>query len=1214
LQVTTDTGGGKTTLTYDSAGNVSTIQDALGRVTTAVYDAKNRLTALTDAAGGTTTMAYNVLDEVTDQYDALGRESRFTYDARGQQTTAVDAYGNPVQQTATLVFDALGRLTQYTDPLNHTTTMTYDAMGRLRTRTSPVGGVETFTYDNAGQRTAYTDQLNHTTTYTYNSRGWQTTMKDALNQVTTATYDTEGNLTSVTNPRGYTTTYAYDALNRLLQSTNALGGLATVVYDAVGNVSARVDELGSRTTYSYDALDRLETRQDALTHVTTLVYDKVGNVVKVLDALGNATTLTYDALNRRTGVQDPGGGLATTVYDAVGNVVNTIDPLGNKATVTYDALNRATAQQDARGGITTVVYDAVGNVVNVIDAVGNRTTFAYDAANRMTQRTDPLGKSGTYAYDLADRLTSETDRLGRRQDFSYDNANRLTGAVWKSSGGSTVNTLTYTYDADGNLLTAADQYGTYTFTYDALDRATSQRDVWGMALTFSYDAAGNRTRVNDSLGGVLTSVYDAVGNLTSRQFGGAGQTPLRIDLTYTSRNQIAGETRYTDLAGTTVVGMSSFTYDNAGRLSNLQHKNASNTVLANYTYTYDLASRVQTTTTNGATVTYTYDAVNELTGDGTNSYSYDLNGNRTMTGYTTGAGNRLTSDGTWTYTYDDEGNLIKKSKGASAETWKYTYDNRNQLTHIEQRSADDNSTPLWKADYKYDVFGNRIEQSPGPGVGPPVVVRFAYDGPNVWADLNDSTQLTTRRLYLDGVDQVFARVSSGGAAAWYLTDRLGSVRDVTNAAGTVQDHIDFSAFGGVVTETNSSIGDRYKWTGREYDGTSGLQYNRARYYDCAVGRWTTQDPLGLPAGDANLYRYVGNGPTNMVDPSGLTGIIQDTYTVLYTMYRAACDPMGDADNLHESIGNRSSIEAKLAYAYAEWIIGPSGPYSQNNTNLSAGIGDGVTFGASYLIRWALYGDEDMVEYHSGTYAVGHGIGNLMALAIYSSLLPNCFPPDTLVSTETGLRPIAEIKPGERVWAYDFQEGQWRLCPIECRHDAVYEGPLVTLDVGGSKVTATAYHPFWVIEGQGLDSRPALRHVDISDDRGGSLPGRWVNSHDLRTGDLVLLRSGNPATICSVWQHDERTPVCNLTVRGLHTFAVGVCGLPVHNSSGSGLTWEEWNEQVNKLKEDIAALEEKIASILEDEYGYGRHRVDGSEKYLTQLLKQIGQLLTQEPTK
>src|SRR5262249_42779419 len=152
------------------------------------------------------------------------------------------------------------------------------------------------------------------------------------------------------------------------------------------------------------------------------------------------------------------------------------------------------------------------------------------------------------------------------------------------------------------------------------------------------------TKVQDSLGGTLTSVYDAANRLTSRQFGGTGQTPVRIDPTYTNRNQLATLNRYSDLAGTTLVGTSSYVYDSAQRLTNLQHTYANSSVLASYVYSYDLANRLSAETVNGTTTSYQYDAVNELTQAGATNYSYDLNGNRTLMGYTTGTANQLTND------------------------------------------------------------------------------------------------------------------------------------------------------------------------------------------------------------------------------------------------------------------------------------------------------------------------------------------------------------------------------------------------------------------------------------------------------------------------------------------------------------------------------------------------------------------------------------------
>jgi YD repeat-containing protein len=85
------------------------------------------------------------------------------------------------------------------------------------------------------------------------------------------------------------------------------------------------------------------------------------------------------------------------------------------------------------------------------------------------------------------------------------------------------------------------------------------------------------------------------------------------------------------------------------------------------------------------TLNYSYDNLRQLTGVSgarTESYSYDINGNRTMTGYTTGPGNRLTSDGTHNYSYDDEGNLTLKTRLSDGQRWEYTWDHRNRLTQV----------------------------------------------------------------------------------------------------------------------------------------------------------------------------------------------------------------------------------------------------------------------------------------------------------------------------------------------------------------------------------------------------------------------------------------------------------------------------------------------------------------------------------------------------
>ena len=106
------------------------------------------------------------------------------------------------------------------------------------------------------------------------------------------------------------------------------------------------------------------------------------------------------------------------------------------------------------------------------------------------------------------------------------------------------------------------------------------------------------------------------------------------------------------MTGTTTVGYSTFGYDPVGRLTNLQHLNGSGSNIANFTNTYDLASRITSEVLNGsAPTTYSYDITNQLTDDTLVTYAYDFNGNRETTGtfaYSTAGANhwRATGSGT----------------------------------------------------------------------------------------------------------------------------------------------------------------------------------------------------------------------------------------------------------------------------------------------------------------------------------------------------------------------------------------------------------------------------------------------------------------------------------------------------------------------------------------------------------------------------------------
>jgi RHS repeat-associated protein len=669
------------------------------------------------------------------------------------------------------------------------------------------------------------------------------------------------------DPRGKLTQSWFDDGGRLTVTIDPAGGRTTVAYDVLDHPTSVLDPRANLTQPLYDALGRMTGSLDALTKLTSYLLDKLDHVTGTIDALGKLSAGVFDALGRQTVTVDASSRRTTSLYDADGHLTGTVDGLNHLTTYLLNAVGDATVTIDPESRRTTTLYDAGRHVTSLTDPGGNTTTFSYDNVGNKLSMTDPLHHTATYHYDAANRVDSQTDRDGRRIDFTRDGVGRELTETWYDTDGTTVTGgRTFLYDGAGNLTVSSDAAGTNTYTYDDAGRLRTVQEPYGLALTYSYYADGSLKTVEDNLGGVVTSVYDANGRLQTRELGGAGVTAARFDLHYTDRGQADRLTRYSDLAGTTSVGLTSYTYDDSGLLTGLEHRDGSGATLARSTFLYDLAARITSSADDGVTTTFGYDKSNQLLSAGSSGYGYDAAGNRNTSGYTTGPGNQVTSDGTWSYTYDLEGNETKKSKGASAETWTYGYDARNQLIWAEDRSTD-GGTLITRVEYAYDAEERRLSRSVTVG-GTTTVERFGYDGQNVWADLNGSNALVTRRLYGDQVDQVIARESAAGSVGWYLADRQGSVIAVTDGAGAILDRLTYDAFGGVTSESGAAYGDRYGYTGRERDIVTGLSYHRMRYYDPATDRWMSPDPEGFTAGDDNLYRYVGNNSTNATDPTG----------------------------------------------------------------------------------------------------------------------------------------------------------------------------------------------------------------------------------------------------------------------------------------------------------------------------------------------------------
>ncbi len=206
--------------------------------------------------------------------------------------------------------------------------------------------------------------------------------------------------------------------------------------------------------------------------------------------------------------------------------------------------------------------------------------------------------------------------------------------------------------------------------------------------------------------------------------------------------------------------------------------------------------------------------------------------------------NQLTQWKGASLTYDANGNLT--SDGTNTYTWNA----RNQLVSV--------SGPV-PASFQYDPFGRRVSKTIGG------TTQYLYDGANPVQEISGTS--ASANLLTGGEDEYLQRTDSAGARS-FLTDALGSTLALADSTGALQTQYTFEPFGNTST-TGTATANSFAYTGRELDAT-GLYFYRARYYNPALGRFISEDPLGFGSGDTNLYSYVGNRPLDYNDPSGKT--------------------------------------------------------------------------------------------------------------------------------------------------------------------------------------------------------------------------------------------------------------------------------------------------------------------------------------------------------
>jgi YD repeat-containing protein len=652
------------TFAYDAQSNITSVTNARNKLTTYGYDSNRNNTTVVQDGTTIATNTYNSAGQMLTSTDGRNNTTTYTY-ASGNLASETDPLGNKT----TYGYDALGRMTsrvtargkvQGADPNQYKITYTHDTADRVLTETDPLGNVTTYNYDADGNRTSVTDARSKTTTHAYDPLNRLTSETAPDGGVTSYTYDAVGNKLSDTNPRNKTTTYTYDIANRLTSETTPLGNKTTYSYDANSNriktVAPRGNVLGANpddydTLYTYDAAGRLLTETDPLGHTTTYDYDAVSNQTSVTDANNHVTTYTYDTDNQKTSTTLPLGRQWTYAYDPDGHPTTVVDANGNATpaqgdgttTSTYDRAGRLSAIEysDATPDVN-FANDAVGNRIQITDGAGTQT-YTYDSVNRLTNVTRGAD-SFAYDHDLAGNITRRTYPDGTVVDSTYDDDSRL--AAVASAG----QTTSYAYDPDGNLT------------------QTTLPSTNGYVEERTYDRAGRLTRVKNATGPTVladfTVTLDPAGN------------PTQV-------------VRTANLPGTTA-----YTYDARDRLTEVCFQASCPGGSDPYIrWTYDPVGNRLTEARPGGTTNSTYNAADELTQAGSTIYAYDQNGNETTAGARTfgcDLANRLTSTAsagaTSAYTYDGDGNRLLETTGS--QTTKYLWDTSNRYRNSRSSGTD----------------------------------------------------------------------------------------------------------------------------------------------------------------------------------------------------------------------------------------------------------------------------------------------------------------------------------------------------------------------------------------------------------------------------------------------------------------------------------------------------------------------------------------------
>lgn len=749
---------------------------------------------------------------------------------------------------------------------------------------------------------------------------------------TSYTYDDKGHILSVTDNVGsslpLTTTNTYDVYGNVLTSVTEGAGVGKNVktneYDRTGRFVVKATESATSgvNTFSYDVWGNLLAENDITNPQSPLTvkheYDGWGREIKTTDPTG-ATVTTSIGWGSNNGkkyyvMKNPSNGAwEKTWYDNCGREVlmETVG-VGNisiNRQISYNSKGKPSKVVNKTGKLSiseTFEYDAMGRVVSDVLSSGSKTTYSYgnrtvtittagknytkttDAWGNVVKSTDPISEV-CYAYASCGK-PSRISSNGTVTTIEYDDVANQTALNDPDAG-----RTTYTYAADGKILTTTDARGIKTVnTYDAKGRLTVSK-VGTTTIVNTYGTTGNEAnRVVKSTNGnkSVEYAYDKYGRVTIEKRTVGGHGTYSFAYAYNDKNQL---TQTTYPGGLNVT----YLYDDYG--FKVQTKAGDNVV-----YKFESGDGLVSSSSfmGKLTAGYTRDSrgweSNIKLKRGTDVLeSFDES-------YDTSNGNMLSRQRMGfeceTFGYDDLDRLVSVKRGA-AETMRIEYASDGNIqfktgvgnytyesaSHPHAVTSVDNSDKAIPSSRLNTVFNdiNKIQLIEETGKNMRMDFEYGPDCERWYSELLQNGKLIRATVYADDYEKITENgttrefyyldgnaivIKQNGAFKNYIafTDNIGNILSVIDEGGSKVFDASYDAWGNQ-TVTLNSIGLHRGYTGHEMLLEFGIINMNGRLYDPVLGRFLSPDNyVQSPYNSQNFnrYSYCLNNPLKYNDPSG----------------------------------------------------------------------------------------------------------------------------------------------------------------------------------------------------------------------------------------------------------------------------------------------------------------------------------------------------------